>query len=271
MKFSFNTFNDSAYFGLQTDPRRYGAAAARAGFDLIGLDLPTIAAFCQRGGKVVEIARAFADEGIGCSTVTAAGMYGDGNDVTELTTHAAESAVALGADFLQSNFISSDPHRQLAELEEACRAVESVQPGLVIALEHLPGFGLDNLNASIRLAQSVGYDRARVLVDIWHVSHSIDTWEDVETMPMEALAYLELDDALPLESDDLAAEMTSRRTFPGEGVLEVDRFCRTFADRGFDGMISVEVISEQWRDGDLFEFARRCLSTSRAAWEKATG
>ena len=65
----------------------------------VGLDLPTIAAFCQRGGKVVEIAHAFADDGIGCSTVTAAGMYGDGNDVTELTTRAAEWAVALGADF----------------------------------------------------------------------------------------------------------------------------------------------------------------------------
>lgn len=266
MSFSFNSFNESAYWGHGADPHRVIAAAARAGYDLVGLDFPTISAFCESGGQIGDIARMFSDEGVGCSTVTAAGMYGDGNDVAEVTKRAAEWAAALGAPYLQSNFMSKEPRQQLGELETACRAVESINRTLRIAIEHMPTFGLNTLNEAVELTRQVGHERAGVLVDIWHVSHSQDSWADLEAMPMEALAYIELCDALPPISDDLGFEMTMRRTFPGQGILEVERFCRLFADRGYRGMVSLEVVSEEWRNGDLDAFARQCLSSGRRLW-----
>lgn len=266
MTFSFNSFNESAYWGHGADPARVIGAAARAGFDLVGLDFATIKAFCDGGNTIGGIVRMFAAEGIGCSSVTAAGMYGDGNDIAEITKKAAEYAVALGAPYLQSNFMSHEPGQQLSELETACRAAESVDGGLKIVMEHMPIFGLNTLNEAVELARQVGFDRAGVLVDIWHFSYSKDSWADLEAMPMEALAYIELCDALPPISDDLALEMTTRRTFPGKGVLETERFCRFFADKGYHGMVSLEVVNKEWRGGDLDEFARQCLAGGRELW-----
>ncbi|MFT4054427.1 MAG: TIM barrel protein [Novosphingobium sp.] len=269
MDFSFNSYNESAWFGLAPDPRCTITAAARAGYARVGLDFPTLAAFCDGHGTIGDVAQMLADAGIGCSTVTAAGMYGDGNDVGEVTRRAGEWASALGAAFLQSNFMTSDRAQQVGELEQACRAVEAVAPGVKIAIEHMPIFGLNLLNDAVEVARGVGFERAGVLVDVWHVSHGGDTWADLEAMPMEAVAYLELCDALAPIGDDLQVEMTGRRTFPGEGVLDVNRFCRTFAQAGYDGMISVEIVSEAWRGGDIDEFAARGLSATQSVWNGA--
>lgn len=124
MRFSFNSFNESAYFDLPTDSRRVIAAAAGAGFDLVELDFPTIAAFTARGGTIGQIAQGFRDEGIECCAITAS-MYGDGNSVADVTRQAAEWAVALGASFVQSNYLTRDVDQQLRELEEACDATRA--------------------------------------------------------------------------------------------------------------------------------------------------
>lgn len=137
---------------------------------------------------------------------------------------------------------------------------------MIVVLEHLPGFGLDPLNGAIELARRVGYHRARVLVDIWHVSHSADTWDDVAAMPADALAYVEICDALPPLGTDQGLEMTERRTFSGEGVLDNERFHRIFAERDYDGIVSVEVVNREWRGSDLGAFARRYLASARRLW-----
>jgi sugar phosphate isomerase/epimerase len=39
-----------------------------------------------------------------------------------------------------------------------------------------------------------------------------------------------------------------RRAIPGEGILELDPFARTLLDRGYDGIVSVEV---RWNSARL--------------------
>ena len=41
----------------------------------------------------------------------------------------------------------------------------------------------------------------------------------------------------------MSRESSHRRAVPGEGVLELDRFAETMRDRGYDGIVSVEVLS----------------------------
>jgi len=48
-------------------------------------------------------------------------------------------------------------------------------------------------------------------------------------------------------------ESLHRRAVPGEGVLDLDRFATTLREMGYDGIVSVEVLSVELR-----ELARRC-------------
>ena len=74
------------------------------------------------------------------------------------------------------------------------------------------------LQQTVALAQHVGTDRAGAMIDIWHHTHGPDTWDDLAAAPADAIAYIELDDALPPAGGDLFVEMMDRRTFPGAGA-----------------------------------------------------
>jgi sugar phosphate isomerase/epimerase len=88
----------------------------------------------------------------------------------------------------------------------------------------------------------------------------------LETVPVEDLGFVQFDDALPAESDDYLHEAMDRRAWPGEGELELDRFASLLLGRGWDGVVSVEVLSEKLRALPIGEFARRAFETTVRYW-----
>src|SRR5436190_954095 len=167
--------------------------------------------------------------------------------------HAGE---ALGARFLQVNVAAPDPAARLEAVERACEAIDG--SGLRLAIEYLPFSPLATLAETLEIVARVGTDLAGALVDIWHHSHDPAGWETLAATPRDAIAYVEFDDALSPVSADLLVETMERRTFPGEGVLEVERFARLLRARGHEGMVSVEVLSRELSQMPLAEFVARC-------------
>ena len=91
--------------------------------------------------------------------------------------------------------------------------------------------------------------RAAVLIDSWHFCFGASTWDDLATLPIDDIAYVQFTDALEPESRErLTRETLHRRALPGEGVLELDRFAGTLLDRGFAGLVSAEVLSAELRN-----------------------
>jgi sugar phosphate isomerase/epimerase len=89
----------------------------------------------------------------------------------------------------------------------------------------------------------------------------------LDDLALEHVAYVQFDDALPALGDDLVAETLHRRTFPGEGEFDLDGYCERLRAKGFDGVVSVEVLNADWRGLDrLDEFARRAHATTRCFW-----
>jgi sugar phosphate isomerase/epimerase len=62
------------------------------------------------------------------------------------------------------------------------------------------------------------------------------------------------------------AETIGRRTFPGEGEFDLDGYCDRMKAKGFDGVVSVEILSDEWRARDLGEFVRRVYTSSARYW-----
>jgi sugar phosphate isomerase/epimerase len=134
-----------------------------------------------------------------------------------------------------------------------------------LAVEFLPFRRVGSIGAARELVERADVG-AGVLVDTWHFFHGPDGWDELEALPLARLAYVQFDDHPPLESPDLREECLHRRVFPGEGVFDLGRFCGSLRARGWDGLVSVEVLSSAWRGGDLEAFARRAYESSAPYW-----
>ena len=75
-------------------------------------------------------------------------------------------------------------------------------------------------------------------------------------------------DALPAISDDYMEETTTRRTWGGDGEFELDRFATTLLDRGWDGVVSVEVISSELRQLPVADYAKQAYATTAPYWKR---
>ena len=266
---SFNAFNASPYFDTAVALPEQIDAAAGAGFELIGIDRGSIVSFEAEGGAADAIAEQLARAGLGCGAITAAGVIGAGPQTAAELAHAAAWADRLGAPFIQVNVALPPGQAAQAALDEACRTVAAIAPGVRLAIEYMPFSPLASVVETVALARHVGFDRAGALIDVWHHERGPDSWDDLAAVPLEAIAYVEFDDALPLASDDLIGETLSRRTFPGEGEFDLTRFASVIRGTGYKGPVSVEVLSAEWRGGDLGAFARHCAETSRPYWRTA--
>lgn len=259
-----NAFNGSAYLGQTENLRGWIDGAAAAGMPLLGPDAFTLGQWTQQGGTLPALARYMRDAGVGCGYIAASAMLDGGPHAMPLLMQAAEAADALGAPFLQVNMDGADHAARQIALEQAVTALDG--RGLKLAIEYMPQTGLNSVTETAALACHVGSDRAGAMIDIWHHTHGPDDWDALIAVPRDAVAYIELDDALPDPGGDLLHEMMNRRTFPGEGRLDVRRFLSIMADKGYNGMVSVEVLNANWRGEPVADFARRCQESSAAFW-----
>lgn len=261
--FSFNHFCRSPWYGLKVDLPAAVDAVARAGFDMLAVDYLSLGQWKGEGGSVRALARRMRDAGLAAGPLAACAMIDGSAGALAQLEAAARDGEALGTAILQVNVTGPDRQARAAAVAAACERT----PGLRLALEFMPISGLSTLAETLDIVEAVGPARAGALVDVWHLSHDPDGWSTLETAPPGHIAYVEIDDALPPTGDDVLAEMMDRRTFPGEGVLDVGRFARTLRNRGFSGVVSVEILSRAHLADPLGGFAARALSTARGAWD----
>jgi sugar phosphate isomerase/epimerase len=146
-----------------------------------------------------------------------------------------------------------------------CAAVLA-DAGARLAVEYLPWTPVASATVAHDLVASVPDTGARVLPDVWHHFRGPDTWAELDALPLDAIAYVQFSDALPMTSDDIVDETVSRRVFPGEGEFDLDTYCEHLRAKGFDGVVSIEVLSAAMRDMDPGEFTRRAFAATSRYW-----
>ena len=146
-----------------------------------------------------------------------------------------------------------------------CAAVLA-DAGARLAVEYLPWTPVASAAVAFDLVASVPATGARVLPDVWHHFRGPDTWAELDALPLDAIAYVQFSDALPMTSDDIVDETVSRRVFPGEGEFDLDTYCEHMRAKGFDGVVSIEVLSAAMRDMDVREFTRRAFAAASRYW-----
>jgi len=260
----FNLFNESGYFGPTPDLLRQVRAAAAAGFDAVGLDVFSLEKWAASGHRIEDVAEAIAQAGLHCPEIASL-MINASPAETEAQLALFEPAVkALRPEWILVNS-ELDPCAQSAgEFRRAADRLGALGAGL--AVEFLAITRIRSIAHALDLIDRAGVANAGVLVDTWHFFLGPDGWSELEALPLDRLAYVQFDDHPAIASDDLRDETIHRRVFPGEGLFELDRFSRTLRTRGFDGLVSVEILSKAWRGGDVEAFARRAYQSSAPYW-----
>ncbi|UGQ12216.1 sugar phosphate isomerase/epimerase [Yinghuangia sp. ASG 101] len=248
-------------FALTPDTRRgtglveLVAAVGDAGFTALGL---------HAWHSDAAAARVLAAGGLRCHEVLALVLSADEEATLAQAGRLAEAAAAVGAPWVLTTF-ASPLDAATGPLIARCAAMFA-ESGARMAVEFSPLGAVTSLPAALAVVEAAGAGRAGVLVDTWHFFRGDSTWADLERVPLDAIAYVQFDDAPPPASDDAMHETMHRRVMPGDGEFALERFASTLLDRGWSGVVSVEVLSTELRETPLRDFTDTAYTSTARYW-----
>ena len=230
------------------------SSASAAGFTAVGINADRVDA------AGVD---AYAATGIRCHELLALVVGDDESAMVASAEGLADRAQTIGAEWVLTVFTEKVP---LARIEHCAKMFDGAGAG--IAVEYTPlgaiptiGDGMEYVRAASRSG------RAGLMIDSWHFGFSENTWEDLVAVPLDDIAYLQFTDALePEYRDRMIRESLHRRALPGDGILELHRFADAFLDRGWDGTVSVEVLSAELREQPVDVLIGRLYATTARYW-----
>jgi sugar phosphate isomerase/epimerase len=251
-------------FKTLADLDRYVHAVAAAGFTAVSLGSEQIAAAGVGPGAVETVAALVERSGLRCSDVLALTVRRDDEATVSAAREIAQTAGALGADFVLTLLYTKVSEESVDRLGRCAEIVRA--SGARLAVEFAPSGAIDSIAGALSVIDQIGSDQVGMLIDSWHFFRGPSEWPDLETVPLERIAFVQFDDALAPLTDDVMVETVNRRTWPGEGSLDLVRFANTLTGRGWDGMVSVEVLSSEHRQLDVGTFAQLAFQTTQPFW-----
>jgi sugar phosphate isomerase/epimerase len=148
--------------------------------------------------------------------------------------------------------------------ETVARSAEIISgAGARLGVEFSPLGPVATIPDALEIVDAAGPDRAGVVVDSWHLLHGPNPWEELTQLPLDRIAYVQFTDGF----GEISMEETmSRRALPGEGELELERFVGTLRERGWEGVVSVEVLNRDLREMPVGESAARAYLATTSYW-----
>jgi sugar phosphate isomerase/epimerase len=238
------------------------AAAEKAGVERVGLDTSGIRAWLQQGRSLEELSAELGARGLRCYEL----IHLECDPADERQTLRRAERTAEWCALLRPAWVltaSLAPAGEpLARLFGRCADLLA-ESGAGLAYEFFPWAAIDRLARAREVVERAGRANAGVLLDCWHFFYGPDDWKELEDFPLEAIAYVQFTDSIPVAPERYEAESQTSRRLPGDGCFELARFARTLLSRGFDGTVSIEVLSPETRALGAREFARQCVERTR--------
>jgi sugar phosphate isomerase/epimerase len=230
------------------------SAAGAAGFTAVGINADRVDA---------AAVGAYAATGVRCHELLALIVSGDESATMTSAEQLADRAQTIGAEWVLTVFTDKVP---VALIQRCATLFDGVGAGMAVEYTPLGAIptiadGMEYVGAARRSA------RAGLMVDCWHFGFSANTWDDLAAVPLDDIAYLQFTDALEPEfRDRMIRESLHRRALPGDGILELRYFADSFLDRGWDGTVSVEVLSAELRQLPVDALVGRLYATTARYW-----
>ena len=229
-------------------------AAGAAGFTAVGINADRVD---HAAGA------AYAAVGLRCHELLAFVVGDDEAVMMASAEQLAQRARTISAEWVLTVFTAKVP---LHRIERCAKLFDDAGAGM--AVEFTPLGAIPTIREAMEFVTAASRTaRAGLLIDSWHFCFSEHTWGDLAAVPLDDIAYIQFTDALePEDRERMIRESLHRRAVPGEGILALDRFAATLLDRGWDGTVSVEVLSAQLRGLPVDAAVQRLYATSARYW-----
>jgi len=230
------------------------SAASAVGFKAVGINAERVDA------AAVD---AYAAAGVRCHELLALVVGENESETMASAEQLADRARTSGAEWVLTVFTASVPPLRI---QRYAKLFDDAGAGM--AMEYTPLGAIPTIRDGMEMVRAANRGgHAGLMIDSWHFCFSANTWDDLAAVSLDDIAYLQFTDALePEYRDRMIRESLHRRAVPGEGVLELDRFAATMRDKGYDGIVSVEVLSAQLRELPVDVLAGWLYTTTAAYW-----
>ena len=239
------------------------AAAADAGFTFVSPDIFSLRAWRESGQTYDQLGDALAATGLECYDIAGLNVSGDDAATESEAQELLMFAQALGIQWMEARVTAPLDDDVRARFHRVCE-LYGVN-GVGIAIEYSPYTPLSAMADAVSLARhGRGVAQTGIIVDTWHFFHGQDTWADLDDLDLADLAFVQFADGIATSDDP--RDTMHKRAVPGEGALDLETFAARLREKGWNGVVSLEVLSKPDRELTVTEFARRCYESARRYW-----
>ena len=138
------------------------------------------------------------------------------------------------------------------------------EAGCAVTFEIMPHGNVNTIEKGVAIVDRANRPNAGLMLDLWHITRSSSTFDEIAALPGHYVLGVELDDgpAEPL-GDDLLHETLHDRKLTGEGGMDLGGFVAAIRATGFSGPWGVEIISDEHRARSLKDQAGESYRTAR--------
>jgi sugar phosphate isomerase/epimerase len=258
---SYCTLDRSPLFGLPETLHEQVDAAAACGFAHVTPDMFALRALRDAGGSLDELRNHAARVGVSFFDVAGTNISADPEASAAEAAELAGFAAALDAPWLQARITAPLDDPQTLATYRRCADI-AADAGCALALEFSPFTPVDSLTSARAMLDRLRDPRHRtgIVVDSWHLGFT-DGVEALRRLPAEDLAFVQLSDA-PEGTSATIADTMHHRCLPGEGVLDLAGFAAALRHIGFEGVVTIEVLSGELRTLATQQYAQRTYDST---------
>jgi sugar phosphate isomerase/epimerase len=173
---------------------------------------------------------------------------------------APQSHIKCGPDLLGASHETDIYAEAFSVLAEECE-----RAGARVGLESFPFSDIDRPSRALDVVLAAGNANGGLILDIWHVVRGGVTFGEISAIPGEWIVHVEIDDADAEPFGALLDDTVDRRRLCGDGAFDIPSFVAAIRATGYEGLLGVEVISEEQRARPLGEAAALAYQTAARA------
>lgn len=246
---------------------------AEAGYQGIELWFDEVEEFLSQGGELETISSAIQESGLAIPTMIMLRDWWSASAeeypaVFDVCLKRIQLAAKLGAEF-----VISCPHREKPDYDLGAQRYRElleagIEAGAKPAVEFL-GFVADvtKIEDALQIVEKSGHPQATLVLDPFHVFRGGGSMETIAQLKPEQIAISHFNDAV--DTIPREEQRDPDRVMPGDGHLDLTRYCHLLKQIGYQSWLSLELFREDLWQQDPLDVAKQGLERMQTIAENA--
>ena len=178
-----------------------------------------------------------------------------------------EAAAALPTHHVKVGNIPGTPcdfDRLTESYAELCADAAEHHDARVVYEFMPPDVNVHDLDTALALVEGANAPNGGLAIDTWHLGKLGVDPDDLRSVPLRHIGWVELSDGTYESMPDLVEETINHRELPGDGEFPIRDYVAALRDAGYDGPWGVEVLSHKLRGLPIEQIFDRAYETSTA-------